>query len=228
MIVVPQNWWTRHGPEVFLENVRRILPETGCVLDYGAGRGKYAGKPEMEALIDFRAPGREVVGFDVDPAIRENTFLDRAEVGDGVSPLPFADGTFDTIVSLAVFEHIPNPEHTARELARVLKPGGWLCAVTPHSASYVAIASRIVPNSLHKQALSQLDIKRGGEDVFPTHYRMNTLAALRGLFPGLEDHSYIYSGIPSYTRGIPLLKAIYKAWDRGVAGRTIQVFMKKR
>jgi SAM-dependent methyltransferase len=228
MLVVPLDWWTRHGPEVFLENVRNILPAQGRVLDYGAGRGKYRGQDRMERLIDFRAPGREAVGFDLDPAIRDNPFLDRAEVGDGAAPLPFADASFDTIVSLAVFEHVANAEHTARELARVLKPGGWICAVTPHSASYVAIASRIVPNSAHKAVLGQLDIKRGGEDVFPTHYRMNTLAALDRLFPGFDDHSYVYSGIPSYTRGNPALAAIFKAWDRAVAGRTIQMFKQKK
>jgi SAM-dependent methyltransferase len=227
MIVVPLDWWTRHGPEVFLENVHRLLPAQGRVLDYGAGRGKYRGKGPMETLIDFRGPSREVVGFDVDPAVRENSFLDRAEVGDGITPLPFPDASFDLIVSLAVFEHIPNAEHTARELARVLKPGGWLCALTPHSASYVAIASRIVPNSAHKKALSYLKIRREGDDVFPTHYQMNTLTGLRRLFPGFEDHSYIYSGVPSYSRGINALEALYKAWDRGIAGRTIQVFKRK-
>ena len=45
--------------------------------------------------------------------------------------LPFADGTFDFVFSLAVFEHLHSPWRAAQEIARVLKPGGRvyvLCA----------------------------------------------------------------------------------------------------
>jgi SAM-dependent methyltransferase len=227
MIVVPQTWWTRHSPEVFLENVQRILPATGRILDFGAGRGKYAGKLEMERLVDFRGPGRQAIGFDVDAAVMHNPFLDAAEVGAPDAPLPFADASFDAIVSIAVFEHVANPQLTARELSRVLKPGGWLCAVTPHSASYVAVASRLVPNRAHKEVLSRLDIRRAGDDVFPTHYRMNTLSKLERLFAGYEDHSYLFSGIPSYTRGLASLAALYKVWDKLIVGRSIHVIKRK-
>jgi SAM-dependent methyltransferase len=45
--------------------------------------------------------------------------------------LPFADASFDFVFSLAVFEHLHSPWIAAREMARVLKPGGkayTLCA----------------------------------------------------------------------------------------------------
>lgn len=45
--------------------------------------------------------------------------------------LPFADATFDFVFSLAVFEHLHSPWIAAREIARVLRPGGkayTLCA----------------------------------------------------------------------------------------------------
>jgi SAM-dependent methyltransferase len=44
-------------------------------------------------------------------------------VTDG-GALPFADDTFDAILSEAVLEHVTDPIAYTRELARVLKPGG--------------------------------------------------------------------------------------------------------
>ncbi len=38
--------------------------------------------------------------------------------------LPFRDHTFDAVVSQAVFEHLQDPHQTARELCRILRPGG--------------------------------------------------------------------------------------------------------
>ncbi len=38
--------------------------------------------------------------------------------------VPFKDDSFALIVSQAVFEHLPDPFHTAREMLRILKPGG--------------------------------------------------------------------------------------------------------
>jgi ubiquinone/menaquinone biosynthesis C-methylase UbiE len=40
--------------------------------------------------------------------------------------LPFAAGSFDTVVCTLVLCTIPEPERAARELARVLRPGGLL------------------------------------------------------------------------------------------------------
>lgn len=40
--------------------------------------------------------------------------------------LPFRDHTFDAVVSQAVFEHLQDPHQTARELYRILRPGGLI------------------------------------------------------------------------------------------------------
>jgi ubiquinone/menaquinone biosynthesis C-methylase UbiE len=53
---------------------------------------------------------------------------------DIVSPLhsiPRPDGTFDTILCIAVLEHVENPEEVTAEMSRVLKPGGYLVATVP-------------------------------------------------------------------------------------------------
>ena len=44
--------------------------------------------------------------------------------------LPFADNSFDYVYSMAVFEHLHSPWVAAREIFRVLKPGGRVYVLT--------------------------------------------------------------------------------------------------
>jgi SAM-dependent methyltransferase len=57
--------------------------------------------------------------------------LDALDAVADVHRLPFPDGSFDLVFSIAVFEHLHSPWLAAREIARVLRPGGRvfvLCA----------------------------------------------------------------------------------------------------
>ena len=44
-----------------------------------------------------------------------------------VGALPFADGSFDTVLSLNGFHAFPDKEAAYRETFRVLRPGGTFC-----------------------------------------------------------------------------------------------------
>ena len=46
--------------------------------------------------------------------------------------LPFPDGAFDRVAVVDMLEHVPDDAAFARELARVVRPGGWLVVNTPH------------------------------------------------------------------------------------------------
>jgi len=97
------------------------------VLDFGAVRGA----KQSEDLVSYRrglsslkGRVRELIGVDVDPVVMTNEALDRAFVITPDGELPIPDQSIDVVVSDFVFEHIQDPARAARELDRVLKPGG--------------------------------------------------------------------------------------------------------
>src|SRR5262249_38523750 len=122
------------------------------VLDIGCGRGLL--------LIGAaqRLTGGRAVGVDIwsrvdlsgnrPEATLENArragVADRVEVRDGDAPhLPFADATFDVVVSSLVLHNIPGQEdrrRAVREIARVLKPGGRVALLDlRHTGDYVRV-----------------------------------------------------------------------------------------
>jgi ubiquinone/menaquinone biosynthesis C-methylase UbiE len=95
------------------------------VLDVGCGTGTLA------LLAKAAAPGTDVVGVDADLEMLERA---RAKPGAGeirfdegmADELPYEDASFDRVLSSLVFHHLPRPvkDGAAREIARVLRPGG--------------------------------------------------------------------------------------------------------
>lgn len=54
--------------------------------------------------------------------------------------LPFADGSFDLVLTSEVLEHILEPENMLLEICRVLKPGGRCIITTPNWQSFFGLA----------------------------------------------------------------------------------------
>jgi SAM-dependent methyltransferase len=73
---------------------------------------------------DLLPPGATCLGFDID---------DRHGVADVVSRafLPFADASFDVVVSLEAFHYVSDPTRGVDELRRVLRPGGRVVIAVP-------------------------------------------------------------------------------------------------
>lgn len=89
------------------------------VLDVGTGVG--------DAAARAAARGAEATGVDVSSAMVEIAARRHPAVRfvqASVTQLPFADGSFDAAVGNHLIQHIAEPERAARELARVLAPGG--------------------------------------------------------------------------------------------------------
>jgi trans-aconitate 2-methyltransferase len=119
----PQTAWGR----VVLDR----LPLTGDerVLDAGCGSGR------VTELLAERLPRGRVVALDASASMiqasreRLARFGDRIEyvVADLGQPLPLAEPV-DAILSTATFHWVPDHDALFRNLASVLRPGGWLVA----------------------------------------------------------------------------------------------------
>ncbi len=108
--------------------VRRYAPEGGGqLLEIGTGLGHLLGLLQA----DFQC-----VGIDIDEYPVEQTRLNAPQAEAFVYQADdlnvFQDEQFAAIVSLHVFEHLPNPAFTLSEVRRVLQPGGVLLFATPN------------------------------------------------------------------------------------------------
>jgi SAM-dependent methyltransferase len=142
----------------------------------------------------------KVIGLDVDDAGHLNPTVDEFRPLDGSPRWPVEDRSVDVVVCDSVLEHLPDPHEFFSEAKRVLVPGGFLCIRTPNAFSYVAIASRLVPNRYHDRVLARAQVGRKEEDVFPTLYRCNTVYAVRKQFEkhGFAGVVYGHEAEPSY------------------------------
>lgn len=113
-----------------LDLLRPHLPaEPGAVLDVGCGTGAL-----LRSLVEWRPPGVRYTGVDLAPAMMEAA---RAAAGPpggipaawsatAARALPFARGSFDTVVSASSLHYWPDVPGALLEIRRVLRPSGTL------------------------------------------------------------------------------------------------------
>ncbi|WP_156686534.1 class I SAM-dependent methyltransferase [Mycobacterium sp. Marseille-P9652] len=100
------------------------------LLDVACGPGNFTG-PLAEELPD----GGLAVGFDISEpmltrAVHDNSGPRTCYVRGDARSLPFADATFDAVCCFGALYLIPEPFGVAREMVRVLRPGGRIAILT--------------------------------------------------------------------------------------------------
>ncbi|HWZ30520.1 MAG TPA: class I SAM-dependent methyltransferase [Bryobacteraceae bacterium] len=98
------------------EKLQQFVIEHGLTskkaLEVGAGQGY------LQDVVD------DYTALDISPTAKR--FFRKPFVLGSATALPFADSQFDSVWSIWVLEHIPNPEQALREMRRVVKDGGFI------------------------------------------------------------------------------------------------------
>lgn len=223
------------GTISFYNQLAAVVRPSDVVLDFGAGRGEPLLDDDnayRRELSDLRGRCGRLEGCDIDPVVLQNPFLDHAEIITPGEQLPYPDDNFDIVFARSVLEHVEDPGWLARELLRIVRPGGIIAAVTPNKNGYFAIAARLVPNTFHVRALRRIQPGRKAEDIFPTHYRLNTARDLRRAFRHEADVFVSHvSSEPGYHFGSPFVYRTVKWLNKHLPAAlqpVILVYIRKR
>jgi SAM-dependent methyltransferase len=117
----PHRAWYHHAA--------RLLPtKGGRWIDLGCGQAEFL---DLAAERGLHGCGADVQLNNARACLTSGRAALVADLGQ---PLPFRDASLDGASLIEVIEHIVAAEDLVAELARVVRPGGWLVMTTPNVA----------------------------------------------------------------------------------------------
>ncbi|OFW56856.1 MAG: hypothetical protein A2W01_02060 [Candidatus Solincola sediminis] len=177
------------------------------ILEVGCGGGGF--------LAFLEDKGHRPVGVDLLPEAVEaaQELAPRSEVSSADAyDLPFADESFDCLVSQHLVEHLEDMPRALSEWRRVLKPGGTMAICTPNSL-YPCPSLFYDSSHVHiydRRELEQV-VSRAGFSV----------TASRTIFP------HLWKGKISVKLGVPLYRLFEPLSPFHDSGRTLLLAAKK-
>jgi len=206
----------RSGQDRRLDMIRQWSDLGGRILDNGTGLGTYleaCGRANPDSLR---------IGLEVEHerAVQALTRADGVVVGEG-EHLPFADDTFDLILSNEVLEHVADDRACAAEMARVARPGGRIVVFAPNRWYPVEQHGVYWRGDYHFGNVPLVNyLPDPLRNRLAPHVRTYSAGALRALFRGLPlrelHYGRIFGGYDNIVRRSPRLggairRALYAA-----------------
>lgn len=151
---------------------------------------------------------------DVEPCAVDHPRAGAVYANCGAERLPMPDNTYDLIFANYVLEHVPGIADAAREITRVLKPGGLFVASVPNPQAPEFRVARHTPTWFHRL------IK--GKHVWEIAYAFKTPRDLEPLFAlhqATLAHYSATSSVESYLYRFPLLHRMSVSYDNWVNAR---------
>jgi SAM-dependent methyltransferase len=195
----------RSGQDRRLAMIRQWSDLGGRILDNGTGLGTY-----LEACGRVN-PDSLRVGLEVefDRAVEALARADGIVLGVG-ERLPFADNSYDLILSNEVLEHVEDDRAGAAEMVRVARPGGRIVIFAPNRWYPVEQHGIYWRGKYHfgnKPLVNYLP--NALRNRLAPHVRAYTGRGLRGLFDGLPvrvlHHGRVFGGYDNIVRRSPRL-----------------------
>jgi ubiquinone/menaquinone biosynthesis C-methylase UbiE len=115
---------------MWLEAIERHVPrsEVKTVIDLGCGTGRFTAAlcRRFSARVVAIDPSRNMLGV-----AAANATAGLAYVQATAGHIPLREACADLVFASMVWHHIPDQHEAGREIARILRPGGYLCVRTP-------------------------------------------------------------------------------------------------
>jgi SAM-dependent methyltransferase len=129
----PVGGGNQHNREMWLEEALKVVPSRSRILDAGAGNQQYR---RFCAHLDYVS--QDFAQYD---GTGDNAGLQMDEFGgfdygtldivSDITSIPEPESSFDAIMCVEVFEHLPDPIQAVREFSRLLRPEGHLILTAP-------------------------------------------------------------------------------------------------
>jgi SAM-dependent methyltransferase len=202
----------RNVHDVVIEALAAVSPRR--VLEVGPGKGELAERMARELRVD-------VIAVDQSERMVELTRARgiHALVGD-VRALPYEDDRFDAAVAAWMLYHVPDVELAITELARVLRSGGRLVAVTNSMENLLELWSLVGEGPKADYAFG----RENGEEVLLSCFSEVERVDINGevTFPDYEAARAHVAASP--TRG-DLAEALPRFTGPLVARQSVSVFV---
>lgn len=167
-----QEYWT----PFFYDHISAVLKKGGKIVDIGGGlridekKGNSVNKKNQDVFLPILQDGNQ------EYIVTDYTDQYNPDQVEDIHNLTFADNSVDTLICLALLEHVYDPKKATEEMYRVLKPGGTLIAYAPFIYRY------------HAHETDYYDYFRYSKDGWAfllRNFSTITLCPVRGLFESL-------------------------------------------
>src|SRR6185503_64273 len=116
--------------EQWLEKALKSIPDGSKILDAGAGTQRY--RRFCTHLEYVSQDFGQYDGKGDTTGLQTGEFhYGKLDIVSDITSIPMPDASFDAIMCIEVFEHLPNPILAVSEFFRLLKPGGYLIITAP-------------------------------------------------------------------------------------------------